>query len=57
MNIGEQCIIRVEPRVAYGSKGNLPTVPPDAKLIFEIELINVEEEREDFTVAERKQIG
>lgn len=57
MNIGEKCLIRVEPRVAYGSKGNPPTVPPDTKLNYEIELLDVEEEREDYTIAERKKIG
>lgn len=57
MNIGEKCIIKVEPRLAYGFKGNPPLVPPDTNLIYEIELLDVEEEKEDHSISERKKIG
>ncbi|XP_053111372.1 peptidyl-prolyl cis-trans isomerase FKBP4 isoform X1 [Hemicordylus capensis] len=38
MKIGELCQITCKPEYAYGSAGSPPKIPPNATLIFEIEL-------------------
>nr|XP_020666877.1 peptidyl-prolyl cis-trans isomerase FKBP4 [Pogona vitticeps] len=38
MKIGEVCQITCKPEYAYGSAGSPPKIPPNATLIFEIEL-------------------
>jgi len=39
MGVGEKCEVTIEPAGAYGKKGNPPKIPPNATLIFEIELL------------------
>jgi len=56
---GEVAVVQVAPRFGYGSKGMSPLVPPNSDLIFEIELIDFESEKEleQLTIAERRDIG
>ncbi|XP_024911718.1 peptidyl-prolyl cis-trans isomerase FKBP4 [Cynoglossus semilaevis] len=39
MKVGELCQFTCKPEYAYGSAGSPPMIPPDATLIFEVELI------------------
>ena len=40
MRKGERARITVEPELAYGEMGQPPLIPPNATLVFEIELID-----------------
>jgi len=42
MKAGEQRKLTLPPNVAYGALGNLPMIPPNATLNFDIELIKIE---------------
>ncbi|KFD47855.1 hypothetical protein M513_11269 [Trichuris suis] len=44
MRLGELAKIRIAPKYGYGEKGSPPKIPPDATLIFEIELLRWEGE-------------
>ncbi|KAF2296086.1 hypothetical protein GH714_036070 [Hevea brasiliensis] len=39
MKVGEVAKITCKPEYAYGSAGSPPDIPPDATLIFEVELV------------------
>uniref|UniRef100_A0ACD5WHM8 Uncharacterized protein n=1 Tax=Avena sativa TaxID=4498 RepID=A0ACD5WHM8_AVESA len=39
MKVGEVAKITCEPEYAYGAAGSPPEIPPDATLIFEVELV------------------
>ncbi|PIN03919.1 FKBP-type peptidyl-prolyl cis-trans isomerase [Handroanthus impetiginosus] len=39
MKVGEAAKITCKPEYAYGSAGSPPDIPPDATLIFEVELV------------------
>jgi hypothetical protein len=39
---GETATLTCSPQYAYGAKGIPPLIPPDATLIFDVELLNVE---------------
>ncbi|XP_057522425.1 peptidyl-prolyl cis-trans isomerase FKBP20-1 [Amaranthus tricolor] len=39
MKVGEVAKITCKPEYAYGSAGSAPDIPPDATLIFEVELV------------------
>ncbi|EEB12710.1 fk506 binding protein, putative [Pediculus humanus corporis] len=41
MNVGEEAIVVVSPRFGYGSVGNLPKIPPNATITYEVTLVNV----------------
>ena len=41
MQEGAKWQLFVPPHLGYGAQGNPPTIPPNAVLIFEIELINI----------------
>jgi FKBP-type peptidyl-prolyl cis-trans isomerase len=44
MSVGGRRRIRVGPHLAYGAKGVQGVVPPNAVLIFDVELLAVEDE-------------
>lgn len=56
---GEIAIIKVSPRFAYGNKGNPPKVPADARLVYDVELLDFETEKDlvALTAGERRKIG
>lgn len=59
MNVGEKCELKIQPRLAYGSKGLEPKVPPEATVCYTVELVSVEpeEEPESLSLAQRKLQG
>ena len=40
MSVGQRAKLTVSSDYAYGEKGYLPVIPPDANLVFDIELIS-----------------
>lgn len=59
MNVGEICELKIQPRLAYGSKGLEPNIPPDSTVYYTVELLSFEpeEEIEQLTVAQRQARG
>ncbi|XP_018576191.1 peptidyl-prolyl cis-trans isomerase FKBP8 isoform X2 [Anoplophora glabripennis] len=59
MNVGEKCKLKIEPRLAFGSKGLPPKILPDTVVIYDVELVLVEpeDEIENLSVEQRKCIG
>lgn len=43
MSIGETARVTMAPMLAYGVKGRPPRIPPNATLVFKIELISIQE--------------
>jgi FK506-binding protein 1 len=52
MSVGETSKITVAPMLAYGVKGRPPRIPPNATLVFHIELISIKEKALPFDVQE-----
>jgi FK506-binding protein 4/5 len=46
MVIGEKCKVTLLPDYAYGVAGSPPKIPPNATLVFEIELLSFESEKD-----------
>eukprot|EP00240_Pyramimonas_obovata_P007640 CAMPEP_0118953728 /NCGR_PEP_ID=MMETSP1169-20130426/57082_1 /TAXON_ID=36882 /ORGANISM="Pyramimonas obovata, Strain CCMP722" /LENGTH=183 /DNA_ID=CAMNT_0006901255 /DNA_START=60 /DNA_END=611 /DNA_ORIENTATION=+ len=40
MSVGEKAEVTIEPEWAYGKKGSPPQIPPNATLVFEMELVS-----------------
>jgi len=40
MKKGERAIFKIPPNLAYGEEGSPPLVPPNATLIYEIEMLS-----------------
>jgi FKBP-type peptidyl-prolyl cis-trans isomerase len=43
MSVGSKWMVIIPPELAYGSRGQPPTIPRDATLVFEIELLKIED--------------
>ncbi|MBC6983611.1 FKBP-type peptidyl-prolyl cis-trans isomerase [Caulobacter sp. 17J80-11] len=41
MRVGDEWILYVPPELGYGEEGSPPTIPPNATLVFRIELLGV----------------
>ncbi|KAJ8925653.1 hypothetical protein NQ315_009498, partial [Exocentrus adspersus] len=59
MNVGEKCRLKIEPRLAFGKKGLSPNIPPDAVLMYDVELVSVqpEDDIETLNIQQRKSFG
>lgn len=59
METGEVAQVEVDPRFAYGKLGLEPTIPPNATIMYTIELKSseIEPEPETLTISQRKKIG
>lgn len=59
MDCGETCQVEVGPRFSYGSQGNGKDIPPDATILYSIELLEVNKPKdlEDVGIDERLTIG
>jgi FKBP-type peptidyl-prolyl cis-trans isomerase len=42
MRLGEKRLVIIPSEYAYGTAGQMPKIPPDSTLVFEIELIKIE---------------
>ncbi|KZO91023.1 peptidyl-prolyl cis-trans isomerase [Calocera viscosa TUFC12733] len=42
MSVGEKARLTMTPDLAFGARGNMPAVLPNATVVFEIELLGVE---------------
>ena len=41
MSVGEQARFTIHHSYAYGARGHPPIIPPDAALVFDVELLGV----------------
>ncbi|XP_067002036.2 peptidyl-prolyl cis-trans isomerase FKBP8 [Anabrus simplex] len=59
MDVGEEALIEVGPRFAYGNIGRGSDIPPNATIIYKVELLSAEHEPDldTLTAAERSRIG
>ncbi len=59
MDLGEISQMEIGPRFAYGSQGNGKDIPADSTILYTVELLQIEKEKdlEDVTINERLQIG
>jgi peptidylprolyl isomerase len=42
MSVGQICTLTIPPHMGYGERGAGNVIPPNATLIFDVELLNVE---------------
>ncbi len=45
MRVGGQRVLMIPPELGYGRKGAGRAIPPQASLVFEVELLDVEKRR------------
>lgn len=59
MDVGEVSQVEIGPRFAYGSMGNRKDIPKESTVLYTVELLAVEKEKdlEDYTLEERLKTG
>ena len=59
MDTGETCQLEIAPRFAYGSLGHGKDIPPDATILYTVELKEAGKDKdlEQVTLNERLRIG
>ncbi|KAL3285718.1 hypothetical protein HHI36_000247 [Cryptolaemus montrouzieri] len=58
MNVGEECLLEIEPRLAFGSKGLPPKISGVTTVTYKLKLVSTrEEDLETLSISERKKKG
>ncbi|KAI8915919.1 hypothetical protein EDD86DRAFT_7427, partial [Gorgonomyces haynaldii] len=53
MQVGEKAELLIQPEYGYGKHGSPPSIPPNAVLLFTVELFELDESTADLSVQER----
>lgn len=48
MSVGEKLLVILPSDLGYGVRGSLPLIPPNATLVFEIQLLKIEREQQPY---------
>jgi peptidylprolyl isomerase len=53
MRVGEKASLLIDPEYGYGKQGSPPKIPQDAILLFDVELVSVDESTADLSIDEK----